>query len=84
MAGDIFVAVESVITEFDGGNVYITAGQTARAGHPILKGRESIFTPLKVDYDLPEPPPAREPGPKAAEPKAPARTPAAKKTGAGQ
>jgi hypothetical protein len=55
MAGDIFVATDSVLTMVGGENVYITAGQTARAGHPILKGRENMFVPLVVDYDLPEP-----------------------------
>jgi hypothetical protein len=72
MAGDILVAVESVLTEFEGGNVYITAGQTARAGHPILKGREALFEPMKVDWELVEP----EPEPPA---KAPARAAAARK-----
>ncbi len=52
MADDIYVAVESVLTEVDGENVYITAGQTARAGHPILEGREALFEPFKVDYEL--------------------------------
>lgn len=60
MAADIYVAVESVLTEVDGQNVYITAGQTARAGHPILNGREALFEPFKVDYEVgdeaPEPP----------------------------
>lgn len=74
MADDIFVATESVLTDVDGQNVYITAGQTARAGHPILKGRESNFIPLQVDYDLPEPK-AKTPPPAA---------PAAKKQGAAQ
>ncbi len=75
MAGDIFVATDSVLTDVDGENVYITVGQTARAGHPILKGREAMFVPLQVDYDLPEPKaPARPPAPAA---------PAAKK-GTGQ
>lgn len=76
MAGNVFVAVESVLTEFEGRNVYITAGQTAREGHPILKGREAMFIPLQVDYDLPEPKaPAKTPAP---------APPAAKKQGAGQ
>ncbi len=57
MAADIFVAVESVLTQVDGENVYITAGQTARAGHPILVGREALFEPFKVDYDLDVPTP---------------------------
>lgn len=68
MAGNIFVATDSVLTDVDGENVYITAGQTAREGHPILKGREAMFVPLQVDYDLPEPEPkaaARPPAPAA-------------------
>lgn len=52
MAADIYVAVESVLTEVDGQNVYITAGQTAEAGAPILKGREHLFEPFKVDYKV--------------------------------
>lgn len=53
---DIYVAVESVLTEVDGQNVYITAGQTAREGHPILKGRAALFEPFKVDYEVDEAP----------------------------
>ena len=60
MAGDIYVAVESVLTQVDGENVYITAGQTARAGHPILVGREALFEPFKVDYELGDAAPAPE------------------------
>lgn len=66
---DIYVAVESVLTEVDGQNVYITAGQTAREGHPILKGREALFEPFKVDYEVEEAP---QPAP------APKKAPAAK------
>jgi hypothetical protein len=78
VAGEILIATETVLTTFDGADVYITAGQTtARAGHPILKGREAMFTPVQVTWDMPEP-----------EQKAPARAappaPAAKKAGAGQ
>ena len=79
MAGVIFVATDSVLTDVEGSNVYITAGQTAREGHPILKGREAMFIPVQVTYDLPEPKaPAKTPPP------APAAAPAAKKQGAGQ
>ena len=77
MAGQILIATETVLTRFEGENVYIYAGQTtAREGHPILKGREDMFIPVQVIYDLPEPEPEPEPKPAA-------RT-AAKKTGAGQ
>jgi hypothetical protein len=57
MAADIYVAVESVLTEVDGQNVYITAGQTAEAGAAILQGREHLFEPFKVDYKVGEPMP---------------------------
>ena len=67
MAADIFVAVESVLTQVDGENVYITAGQTARAGHPILVGREALFEPFKVDYELDAPAPEQAPEPTAAD-----------------
>lgn len=66
MAGDVFVAVESVLTEFEGSNVYITAGDTAREGHPILEGREAIFAPQQVTWDLPEPKAQSKPAPAAA------------------
>lgn len=66
MAGEILIATETVLTHFEGENVYIYAGQTtARAGHPILKGRENMFAPVPVTYDLdepePKPPAARSP-----------------------
>jgi hypothetical protein len=62
MAGEILIATETVLTQFEGENVYIYAGQTtARAGHPILKGREGMFEPVHVDWELPEPAPAKPP-----------------------
>jgi hypothetical protein len=57
MASDIYVAVESVLTDVDGQNVYLQAGQTAEAGAAILKGREHLFEPFKVDYKVGEPMP---------------------------
>ena len=75
MAGEILIATETVLTEFEGENVYIYAGQTTvREGHPILKGREAMFIPVQVHYDLPEP--------KAKTP--PPAPPAAPKKGPGQ
>jgi hypothetical protein len=73
MPGEILIATETVLTTFEGADVYIYAGQTtAREGHPILKGREAMFIPVQVTWELPEP-----------ETKPAARS-AAKKTGAGQ
>lgn len=62
---DIYVAVESVLTEVDGQNVYITAGQTAREGHPIMKGRDALFEPFKVDYEVDEAPAPKRAAPAA-------------------
>ena len=51
-ADDLLIATESVLTEVDGENQYLTAGQIARVGHPIVKDREHLFEPLTVDYDI--------------------------------
>lgn len=29
-------------------------GQTVRMGHPLLKGREDLFVPLEVDFEVDE------------------------------
>jgi hypothetical protein len=49
-ADDILIAVESVLTEVDGENVYITEGDLAEAGAAIVKGREHLFEPITVKY----------------------------------
>lgn len=66
MAAEILVARDSAAFEDAAGTpVFIHKGMTARAGHPVLKGREYLFEPLVPDYELPdEPEPA--PAPKAA------------------
>lgn len=63
-ADDLLVANDSVLTEVDGENVYITVGDIAEAGASIVKGRESLFDPIQVKYK--------------AETAAPKKTPAAK------
>ena len=55
---DLFVGKEPVTFDFNGGPVFIGPNVVVRAGHPIMAGRESLFEPLKVHYDV-EPPPAR-------------------------
>lgn len=51
--GEIFVARQSFTTELDGVPISVYGGQTrVRAGHPLLKGREELFEPLKVHYDI--------------------------------
>lgn len=51
--GEIFVAKQSFTTELDGAPISVFGGVTrVRAGHPLLKGREELFEPLKVHYDV--------------------------------
>lgn len=50
---DIYVADETFTTTVDGAPVVIRRGKTrVRAGHPVLEGREHLFKPLTVDYDV--------------------------------
>lgn len=53
MAGEIYVAKRSAVL-YDGGKRYpIVEGRTLiRAGHPLLKGHEDLFRPLRVHYDV--------------------------------
>jgi len=59
--GEIFVARESFATELDGVPISVFGGVTrVRAGHPLLKGREQMFEPITVHYDVDDQPsPAR-------------------------
>lgn len=60
MADDIYIATETVLTNHEGNEVYIVAGQTTvRAGHPLMRGRAALFAPLKVTYDLGDDVPGR-------------------------
>lgn len=73
--GAILIAAESAMFDFEGRRVFITAGKTtAREGHPVLKGREKLFRPLEVDFDLPD---GGSKPPAPAKPKQPGRTRAA-------
>jgi hypothetical protein len=36
--------------------VVVHKGTTVRVGHPMLKGREELFSPLVVDYEVEEQP----------------------------
>lgn len=49
---DLFVGKEPVTFEYEGAPVFIGPMVVVRAGHPIMKGREGLFTPLVVHYDL--------------------------------
>jgi hypothetical protein len=63
---DLFVGKDPTTFDYDGSPVFIGPGTVVRAGHPIMKGREHLFTPLVVHFDLPETEPAKpkaKPGP---------------------
>lgn len=51
---DLYVGKEPVTFEYDGAPVFIGPTIVVRAGHPIMKGREDLFTPLVVHYDVPK------------------------------
>lgn len=51
--GAILVAEQGAMFNFEGQKVFLVAGQTTvREGHPILKGHEHLFKPLKVDFEV--------------------------------
>lgn len=73
--GKIYVAVQDGLCQLPDGNyVTLKTGVTrVREGHPLLKGRESMFKELDVHYDLEDmraAPEQKKPVPKAEEPKA--------------
>lgn len=56
-AGGILIALDSAFFTHEGQPVTITRGKTTvREGHPILKGRENLFGPITVDFELPAAP----------------------------
>jgi hypothetical protein len=38
-------AKESFVTQFQGEQLSVTAGERVRVGHPLLKGRDDLFVP---------------------------------------
>ena len=55
---DLYVGKEPATFDFEGAPVFIGPSIVVRAGHPIMKGRESLFEPLRVHYEVtPEAPP---------------------------
>jgi hypothetical protein len=59
MADDtgLFIATEGAAFDFRGDPVRMQQGTIVRAGHPIMRGREHMFRPLHVDWDLDDVPP---------------------------
>jgi hypothetical protein len=49
---DLYVGKEPVTFEHEGAPVFIGPHIVVRAGHPIMEGREGLFTPLVVHYDV--------------------------------
>ena len=50
---DVYVAKESFACRLDGKRVIVNRGKTrVRHGHPLLKGREHLFSPIGVHYDV--------------------------------
>lgn len=53
MTDQIYVATDNGTVNLDGQNIQIRKGVTrVRAGHPLLAGREHLFEPLHVHYDV--------------------------------
>ncbi len=56
----LYVGKEGATFDFEGSAVFINRNTVVRAGHPIMKGREGLFMPLVIHYDV-EPEPEPEP-----------------------
>lgn len=52
MSDQIFEAIESFATQYDGEDITVQVGERIREGHPLLKGREDRFKPLEVKYEV--------------------------------
>lgn len=48
----LYVGKEPATFDFDGTPVFIGPTVVVRAGHPIMQGREHLFAPLVVHYDV--------------------------------
>lgn len=72
---DLYVAKEPMTFELDGTPVFVGPNTVVRAGHPVMKGREDMFTPLVVHYDVE---PAKD------EPRASKDEPKAARSGSGR
>lgn len=57
----LYVGKEPATFDFDGTPVFIGPTVVVRAGHPIMKGREGLFTPLIIHYDVAAPDEPDEP-----------------------
>jgi hypothetical protein len=55
---DLYIGKESATFDFEGAPIYVGPTTVVRAGHPIMKGREDMFTPLVVHFEVAEKPAA--------------------------
>ena len=52
-ANDVYVATASFQAHVDGKRIIVQRGKTrVRDGHPLLKGREHLFAPQTVRFDV--------------------------------
>lgn len=51
----LYIGKEPATFEHEGAPVFIGPATVVRAGHPIMRGREDLFTPLVVHFDVTEP-----------------------------
>jgi hypothetical protein len=50
----LYVAKEAANFDYMGQPVFVSPGTVVRAGHPLMKGHEDLFEPIKVHWDLPK------------------------------
>ena len=53
---ELYIGKASATFDFEGSPVYVGPTTVVRAGHPIMKGREDMFEPLVVHFEVAEPP----------------------------
>lgn len=54
METDLYIGKEPCTFDFEGSPVFIGPAVVVRAGHPIMKGREHLFIPLVVHFEVDE------------------------------
>lgn len=53
MAGmSVYVAKQPFFAHVDGNTVKVSVGDTVKAGHPLLKGREALFDKVETTFDV--------------------------------
>lgn len=48
---ELYIGKEPVTFDYEGVPVFIGPATVVRAGHPIMEGREHLFTPLVVHFE---------------------------------